>query len=86
MPRITYKKSVSMGEAISSLCFFFVGVIWLSHGVDFFETGNLWRALGLFICAIISFAACLRFVIQNFVFNLMGAIDAKRQKNQRNLQ
>ena len=40
MPRITYKKSISMGEAISSLCFFFVGVIWLSHGVDFFETGQ----------------------------------------------
>ena len=86
MPRITYKKSISMGEAISSLCFFFVGVIWLSHGVDFFETGNLWRALGLFLCAIISFAACLRFVIQNFVFNLMVTTDAKRQKNQRNMQ
>ena len=86
MPRIIYKKSVSMGEAISSLCFFFVGIIWLSQGVDFYETGNLWRALGLFMCAIISFAACLRFVIQNFVFNLMVAIDAKKQKNQRNVQ
>ena len=86
MPRITYKKSVSMGEAIRSLCFFFVGIIWISHGVDFFETGNVWRALGLFVCAIISFAACLRFVIQNFIFNLMVAIDAKKQKNKRNVQ
>lgn len=85
MPRITYKKSVSMGEAISSLCFFFVGVIWLSHGVEFFESGNLWRAIGLFLCAFISFAACLRFVIQNFVFNLMVAINEKKQKSQRNV-
>ena len=85
MPRITYKKSVSMGEAISSLCFFFVGVIWLSHGVDFFEAGNFWRASGLFLCSIISFAACLRFVIQNFVFNLMVAINEKKQKAQRNV-
>ena len=85
MPRITYKKSVSMGDAISSLCFFFVGVIWLSHGVDFFEAGNFWRALGLFLYSIISFAACLRFVIQNFVFNLMVAINEKKQKAHRNV-
>ena len=75
MPRLTYKKSLSLGEAISSVCFFGVGVIWLSEGIDFFVLGQFLRASGLFLCATLSFAACLRYVIQNFLFKLLVGFD-----------
>ena len=75
MPRLTYKKSLSLGEAISSVCFFGIGVVWLSEGIDFFALGQFFRASGLFLCAILSFAACLRYVIQNVLFKLFVGFD-----------
>ena len=71
MPRLTYKESVSLGEAISSVCFFGVGVVWLSKGIDFVITQEFFRAAGMFLCSILSFAACLRYVIQNLLFKLL---------------
>jgi hypothetical protein len=70
MPRLTYKKTLSLGEAISSVCFFGVGVVWLSEGIDFLILDQFLRASGLFLCSILSFAACLRYVIQNVLFKL----------------
>jgi hypothetical protein len=75
MPRLTYKKSLSLGEAISSVCFFGVGVVWLSEGIDFYLLNQFLRAFGLFLCAILSFAACLRYVIQNVLFKLIFGVD-----------
>jgi hypothetical protein len=75
MPRLTYKKSLSLGEAISSVCFFGVGVVWLSQGIDFFALGQFFRAFGLFLCAIFSLAACFRYVIQNVLFKLFVGFD-----------
>ena len=81
MPRLTYKKSQSLGEAISSVCFFGVGLVWLSKGIDFFILDQFLRALGLFLCAILSFAACLRYVIQNTLFKyLVGFDNNKKEK------
>ncbi|MDG1935228.1 MAG: hypothetical protein P8I83_02235 [Paracoccaceae bacterium] len=81
MPRLTYKKSLSLGEAISSVCFFGVGVIWLSEGIDFFVLDQFLRASGLFLCATLSFAACLRYVIQNFLFKLLVGFDIHETEN-----
>ena len=75
MPRLAYKKSMSLGEAISSVCFFGVGVIWLSHGVDMIEKGAYWRSAALFLCALLSFAACFRYTIQNTLFKLFVGFD-----------
>ena len=75
MPRLTYKKSLSLGEAISSVCFFGVGVVWLSEGIDFYIMDQFLRASGLFLCAMLSFAACLRYVIQNVLFKLIVGVD-----------
>ena len=75
MPRLTYKKTLSLGEAISSVCFFGVGVVWLSEGIDFLILDQFLRASGLFLCAILSFAACLRYVIQNVLFKLLVGFD-----------
>ena len=75
MPRLTYKKSLSLGEAISSVCFFGVGVVWLSEGIDFYLLNQFLRASGLFLCAMLSFAACLRYVIQNVLFKLIVGFD-----------
>jgi hypothetical protein len=76
MPRLTYKKTLSLGEAISSVCFFGVGVVWLSEGIDFFILDQFLRASGLFLCATLSFAACLRYVIQNVLFKLFVGFDS----------
>ena len=75
MPRLTYKKTLSLGEAISSVCFFGVGVVLLSEGIDFLILDQFLRASGLFLCAILSFAACLRYVIQNVLFKLLVGFD-----------
>ena len=66
---------MSLGEAISSVCFFGVGVIWLSHGVDMIEKGAYWRSAALFLCALLSFAACFRYTIQNTLFKLFVGFD-----------
>ena len=79
MPRLAYKKSMSLGEAISSVCFFGVGVVWLSQGITMIEIGAYWRSAGLFICAMVSFAACLRYVIQNTLFKLLVGFDEDDQ-------
>ena len=71
MPRLTYKKKISFGEAISSVCFFGIGVVWLSKGLDFLSAGETLRAFGLFLCALISFAASVRFTIQNALYKLL---------------
>ena len=71
MPRLTYKKKISFGEAISSVCFFGIGVVWLSKGLDFFSAGETLRAFGLFLCALISFADSIRFTIQNTLYKLL---------------
>ena len=70
MPRLTYKKSTSLGEAISSVCFFSVGIVWLSYGLDHVEMGDWLRATGLFLCSIISIMACFRYVISNLLFKI----------------
>lgn len=75
MPRLTYKKSMSLGEAISSVCFFGVGIVWLSHALDHVEMGDWLRAFGLFSCSIISIMACFRYVIQNFLFKIYVGFD-----------
>ena len=80
MPRLTYKKSVSLGEAISSVCFFGVGVVWLSKGIDFVIMHEFLRAAGLFLCSFLSFAACLRYVIQNLLFKLLVGSDKHAQQ------
>ena len=49
MPRLSYKKSMSLGEAISSVCFFGVGIVWLSQGMDMIDADAYWRG-SLFIC------------------------------------
>ena len=79
MPRLAYKRSLSLGEAISSVCFFGVGVVWLSKGIDMIEAEAYWRSAGLFLCALVSFAACLRFVIQNTLFKLYVGFDEDDQ-------
>ena len=71
MPRLTYKKKISFGEAISSVCFFGIGVVWLSKGLDFFSVGETLRAFGMSFCALISFAASIRFTIQNTLYKLL---------------
>ena len=81
MPRLTYKKKISLGEAISSVCFFGVGVVWLSKGLDFFSAGQTLRAFGLFLCSLISFAASMRFTIQNTLYKLI--LDAKENENKK---
>ena len=75
MPRLTYKKSTSLGEAISSVCFFGVGIVWLSEGIDFFVLEQFMRASGLFLCSFLSFAACFRNVIQNTLFKFLIGLD-----------
>ena len=75
MPRLAYKKSLSLGEAISSVCFFGVGVVWLSQGLDMFEKGAYWRSAALFLCALLSFAACLRYTIQNTLYKIFVGFD-----------
>ena len=77
MPRLTYKKSLSLGEAISSVVFFGLGFVWLSKGLDFLENREILSALGLFLCSIVSFAASVRYVIQNFLFKLKAQEDEK---------
>ena len=80
MPRLTYKKSLSLGEAISSVCFFGVGVVWLSEGINFLITQEYLRAVGLFMCSFMSFAACLRYVIQNLLFKMFVGFDDHAQQ------
>ena len=80
MPRLTYKKSLSLGEAISSVCFFGVGIVWLSEAIDFLTTQEFVRAAGLFFCSGLSFAACLRYVIGNFLFKMLVGFDDHAQK------
>ena len=75
MPRLAYKKSLSLGEAISSVCFFGVGVVWLSQGLDMFEKGAYWRSTALFFLALLSFAACLRYTIQNTLYKIFVGFD-----------
>ena len=79
MPRLVYKKSLSLGEAISSVCFFGVGVVWLSQGINMIDVGAYWRSAGLFLCALVSIAACLRYVIQNTLFKLFVGFDEDDQ-------
>tara|TARA_Y100001933_G_C18559633_1_gene380831 strand:- start:56 stop:301 length:246 start_codon:yes stop_codon:yes gene_type:complete len=81
MPRLAYKKKISFGEAISSVCFFGLGIVWLSKGLDFFATGEKLRASGLFLCAFISFAASVRFTIQNTLYKLL--LDSKENENKK---
>jgi len=52
MVRLAYKKSLSMGEAISSVCFFGVGFVWLSYGFEYFAAAQFWSASGMFICCV----------------------------------
>ena len=82
MPRLSYKKSMSLGEAISSVCFFGVGIVWLSQGMDMIAADAYWRAAGLFICGLVSLTACFRYVIQNTLFKLFvgSAEDEKPNK------
>ena len=80
-PRLTYKKKISFGEAISSVCFFGIGVVWLSKGLDFLSAGETLRAFGLFLCALISFAASVRFTIQNTLYRLL--LDDKENANKK---
>ena len=80
MPRLTYKNSISLGEAISSVCFFGIGIVWLSKGLDFLESGDFLRAFGLFVCAFISVAASLRFVIQNILYKIFVGIDENEEQ------
>ena len=75
MVRLVYKKSLSMGEAISSVCFFGVGFVWLSYGFEYFAAAQFWSAAGMFICAFFSFAACIRYVIQNALFKLRESLN-----------
>ena len=82
MPRLAYKKSMSLGEAISSVCFFGVGVVWLSQGMDMIYAEAYWRAAGLFICALVCVAACFRYVIQNTLFKLLVGFDEDEKPNQ----
>ena len=82
MPRLAYKKSMSLGEAISSVCFFGVGIVWLSQGMDMIDAEAYWRAAGLFICGLVSLAACLRFVIQNALFKLFVGFDEDEKPSQ----
>ena len=79
MPRLVYKKSLSLGEAISSVCFFGIGIVWLSKGIDMIELGFYWRSTGLFLCALVSFAACLRYTIQNTLFKIFVRLDQDEQ-------
>ena len=58
MPRLAYKKSMSLGEAISSVCFFGVGVVWLSQGMDMIDAGSL-LARGWLIYLRIGLPCCL---------------------------
>ena len=73
---------MSLGEAISSVCFFGVGVVWLSQGMDMIYVEAYWRAAGLFICGLVCLAACFRYVIQNTLFKLFvgSAEDEKPNK------
>ncbi len=80
MPRLTYKKKISFGEAISSVCFFGIGVVWLSKGLEFFAAGETFRAFGLFLCALISFAASVRFTIQNTLYKLFLSSEENENK------
>lgn len=80
MPRLVYKNSLSLGEAISSVCFFGLGVVWLSKGLDFFEASEYLRAAGLFLCSIVSFAASLRFVIQNILYKMFMGNEHNEEK------
>ena len=80
MPRLTYKKSLSLGEAISSVVFFGLGFVWLSKGLDFWENNDILSALGLFLCSLVSFAASVRYVIQNFLFKMKVQDDEKTSR------
>ena len=77
MFRLTYKKSLSLGEAISSVCFFGVGFVWLSYGLEYFAADRFWSASGMFICAFFSFVACIRYVIQNALFKLKEGLNER---------
>ena len=81
MPRLAYKKSMSLGEAISSVCFFGVGVVWLSHGMDMIDAEAYWRAAGLFTCGLVCLAACFRYVIQNTLFKIFVGSDKYEKPN-----
>ena len=81
MPRLAYKKSMSLGEAISSVCFFGVGIVWLSQGMDMIDAEAYWRAAGLFICGLVCLAACFRYVIQNMLFKLFVGLDEDEKPN-----
>ena len=82
MPRLAYKKSMSLGEAISSVCFFGVGVVWLSQGMDMIDAESYWRAAGLFISGLVCLAACFRYAIQNTLFKLFVGFDEDEKLNQ----
>ena len=66
-----------MGEAISSVCFFGVGFVWLSYGFEYFAEAKFWSASGMFIFAFFSFAACIRYVIQNALFKLKESLNER---------
>ena len=69
-----------MGEAISSVCFFGVGFVWLSYGFEYFAAAQFWSASGMFICAFFSFAACIRYVIHNVLFKLNTVVNTYNKK------
>ena len=65
MPRLSYKKSMSLGGHQLGL-FFGVGIVWLSQGMDMIAA-DVWRAAGR-LSRIGLPSACFRYVIQNTLF------------------
>ena len=80
MPRLAYKKSMSLGRP-SARSVFGVGIVWLSHGMDMIDAEAYWRAAG-YLSADCLLAACFRYVIQNTLFKLFVGFDEDEKPNQ----
>ena len=61
---------LSMGQLISTLVYFFMA-IWLAYEAsDFYNRGDLIKAIPILIGSLLAFLATFRFQIQNFVYKI----------------
>lgn len=60
-----YRKHTSMGELISSACFFCVGLWWLLEAGDAYVAENYVRAGFLAICSLACLLATFRYPLNN---------------------
>ncbi len=66
------KRKQSIGEMISTLCFFGLSVYLLVFSLELLETGQTLRAFGGFVASVFCGLGSLRFVIADIVTKWRG--------------